>query len=162
MKADRNPTEPHSFRYRLIFCARFLKSCRELYSLPSWHKSCTPTSNPTVVRKSRRLEGVSYSPSGTKLKDDRNPKFISRSARSRHRSSPLCPSTSWVRTKANFFCFGQPFHQSGTAPANWLIGQDAQDRRIERFAMKRRTAIRNSRGSVGLAWKYVSISKSLI
>src|SRR5881409_869120 len=109
------------------------------------------TSNPFEVRKPRSDSGVVYSPSGTKLNEERNPRRISISANWRQRSNPLLPSTSCVRTKANSLPSGHPSHPSGALAATLLIGQELLNRRLSRPARKRRNAIRSTHGMVGLS-----------
>ena len=86
-KADRAPV----VQVVVDSSARRSNAFRERYSFPSWWRSCTPTSNPASFRKVRSDGGVVYSPSGTKLNDERNPRSISSSASCRQRSRPRLP-----------------------------------------------------------------------
>src|SRR6202171_3389683 len=90
-----------------------------------------------------------YSPSGTKLNEERNPLRVSFAANWVTRDSPLAPSTSWVRTNANCFPPGHPGQPGGWAPAFASIGQVfAYVARRDR-ARCRRSASRTDQGING-------------
>src|ERR1700746_2952213 len=94
IKGERNPEAFHCRRYSLIRQAFAANCFLDVYSFPSCSKPCTPTSNPACVSISRTVLETRYSPSGTKLKHERNPLFRSRFTNCSTRDKPLQPSTS--------------------------------------------------------------------
>src|SRR5450755_3815358 len=122
INGERNPRAFHSRKYFWIRIALAANSLFEAYSFPSCSRPCTPTSNPCWFSLAGKSGGTEYSPSGTKLKDERKPWRASSSINRLTRLRPLEPSTSWVRTTANCFSSGQPGHPGGVAPAFGSIG----------------------------------------
>ncbi len=149
ISGDRNPQAFQLCRYSRMRAALGAKDALEEYSFPSCCRPWTPTSKPACCIFSRRASGRRYSPSGTKLKEDRKPYFASKSINCSTRTSPLVPSTSCVRTTANRLPWGHPGHPGGTVPALSSIGHTSAKVRRQDFARHCRQASRRGFGKKG-------------
>src|SRR2546428_778162 len=99
VNGDRKPAAPNSPTKAFIRAARLKNSRCDAKSLPSCLRPWTPISNPRARRSSIRSRSTRYR-SGTKLKDERNPKNSSMSATLRAKDCPTPVSMSWVSTNA--------------------------------------------------------------
>src|ERR1700676_5456689 len=98
---------------------------------------------------SRKSALKKYSPSGTKLNEERNPLRVSNAANWATRDSPLAPSTSWGSTKANGLPPGHRGHRGGWTPAFASIGQVPEYAANRDLARCRRRASRTDQGRKG-------------